>query len=407
MYSSHAVEVIAVKCPSCGAKTKAQPGKPTLVCEYCGTESLVQRREGVLERPAKVEGGADQLPVATQPHSAAWSIAVLVFFAVVFGGPVLGVLYHLLGMRWTGVRQVMLADVDSNGTADAIGFAQTGGDSTWIVALDGESGDKIWATSTIGDYGDVIGGATAIVGDTVIYAWDGGELLGFSAQTGESKWEAAAPPEKIREICERPDGVAVLELADDTVLFLRLADGSTETLDAPPDCKPVWNDRREHAPDVEVRDSVHLLVGALRADRVFRKPGGPWVAFGRKAKGSGVIMLAATTESLESEDHGTRDLAATWEATVAAKDALKSNLSGAELALSDSAVFAAYEPNDELPRLTGLDLDDGDRRFDVEIDRDAPLVGVSTADGRVYVALWGTLLVYDAKSGEELYKVGI
>ncbi|MCR9162663.1 MAG: hypothetical protein ACE37F_03160 [Nannocystaceae bacterium] len=41
----------------------------------------------------------------------------------------------------------------------------------------------------------------------------------------------------------------------------------------------------------------------------------------------------------------------------------------------------------------------GRRSWDVQVERDAPHQSVAYAEGRVFVALWTTLVVFDASTG--------
>ena len=36
------MSIISLKCPSCGARLQADPGNETLVCKYCGANSVMK-----------------------------------------------------------------------------------------------------------------------------------------------------------------------------------------------------------------------------------------------------------------------------------------------------------------------------------------------------------------------------
>ena len=58
-------------------------------------------------------------------------------------------------------------------------------------------------------------------------------------------------------------------------------------------------------------------------------------------------------------------------------------------------------------RVTAIAIADGTRRWDVEVDaEDRSPEGLVYASGRLYLAIWGTLFVLDATTGETLFDLG-
>lgn len=139
-----------------------------------------------------------------------------------------------------------------------------------------------------------------------------------------------------------------------------------------------------------------------------RRPGHDWLVLGRKAKGTSVPMLAMLRDDVSAERlRDDTELAVAWETPIPGVDPLRVKSHRADVALSETAAFSVYEVDDARPRLTAISLSDGERPWDAEIDREAPVSGVAYGSARVLVALWGTLVVHDAATGRELYRIGL
>src|SRR3954469_23647736 len=83
---------IRVKCPECGATTRANGDIVT--CTYCGTESRVQRRTQVLQRPIQLPPVGPTQPrlVAVEHRSKTglWIGLVLIIIGVTFVPMIIG-----------------------------------------------------------------------------------------------------------------------------------------------------------------------------------------------------------------------------------------------------------------------------------------------------------------------------
>lgn len=373
-----------------------------MLCEYCGTESAVQAREGLLERPVPIEAEAS-MPVATQRHSARWTLLILLLPVTCVSGSIGFGIYESVRVNWLGTSQSIVTDVDGDGDADVVGLAQRRGGDAFVVAIDGETGERLWKSDAVGDHSEAIGGLLAVSEGTVLFAGDAGAITAFDGKTGEARWSKPSLGEKVRDACAEEEGAVIFELADRSHRAVALADGTTKTA-TPSDCAPVWTDDREFPPDLELVEDTHATVGSIRAEHIVRVGPG-WVVAGIKDEGSSVPMLAATEDLPRHAFESREPISTRWQTNIPAVDPLEAG--AALVAVSEDSAFGAYEMNDRLSRITAIALTDRTRRWDVEIDRHAPLEAVVYAEGHVFVALWGTLLAYSASDGEELYRVGM
>lgn len=374
-----------------------------MVCEYCGTESVVQRRVGVLERAAEVQPRAD-MPVATQQHSGKWVMFVLltpVFFVV---ATIVTGLYETLKLRWQGTSHIMVTDIDGDGDLDVVGPAQRGRGDIFLVALDAKTGEKLWSSEKLGDHGTAVQGLFAASQGTALFFHETLGIIAYDGKTGETRWAISPLPEKVRHVCVGEPGTVLLEMADQTFRTLALADGRTSSVPAA-DCKHATTDNQPFPAEQDVVEPRHATAGMVRAEYAV-KVGDRWLVVGDKAKGTSVPMLVSSKTLPDTFDVGNPS-PVEWETQIAALEPLEADAEEDHVAVSDTAAFAAYELGDDTNRLTAIELSTGRRLWDVEIDRDAPLSSVAYAEGRVFVALWSSLVVFDAKTGDEVDRVGL
>lgn len=394
--------LIPLRCPSCSAKLRV-PAAPTVHCEYCGTESVIQRREGLLERPVPL-GDTPDLPVATQRHSARWALLALTLPLSVPAFGVAAMVVELTRLDWMGFGHPILTDVDGDGDTDAVGLVQRGNSDPFVAAFDGRTGERLWGSDAIGDHAQAVGGSLVVSESTVLFIGGTGSVTAFDGTTGQTRWAKPGLGEKVRDVCTAEPGTVTVLLADQTHRVIDLGGGSISARDPGP-CTPVWSDERPFPPDVPVVEDPRATVGNVRPEVALGTSDG-WIIGGYKAKGSHVPMLAAIAKASAEDLEQRGELEARWETPIPAANPLEAR-GDLHLAISNHDAFALYELDDGLPRLTAIAQANGVRRWDIEVDRDAPLSGVGYAEGRVYVAAWSSLLVYSAKTGEELDRIGL
>jgi len=398
------MNVIPIKCPSCGAKVKADAGSETVSCNYCGTESFVQRRAGALERVVQLPEHAREMPVATEAHSGRWVVLLLLLPAVCVIAPLTSGFYSLMSIYFIGTSTPVLVDVDSDGDKDIISFAKrSASDDAWIGAWDGSTGDNLWKTDTIGELGDAVGGILAVLEGTALFVSAEAKVTAYDARTGDKRWEVTSLGERAHKVCVGDPGFAIVQMRDMSFRQVALSDGAVTPIDSHP-CPPAATSQSLVAPEVEFFEPRHMSVGDLRAELAIRRAD-RWLVGGAKQKGSAIPMLAAVQgPTLTDEVFG--DIDAEWQTAIPGVDPLKADTNELHLAVSDDLAFAAYEMRDRAPRLTAIAIADGTRKWDVELGGDNPLARVAYADGRVYVAMWASLFVHDANSGAHLYTIG-
>lgn len=397
------MKVIPLRCPSCGAKIKA-PEAETVVCEYCGTESVVQRRVGVLERPAPIQP-RPEMPVATQAHSGAWVLLVLLTpLLLAAGGIGFGAYQQFIQLHWQGTSEIMVADIDGDGDLDLIGPAQRGRGDMFVLALDAKTGETLWSSEELGDHGAAVAGLFAVSRGTALFFHETLGIVAYDGKSGAKRWALSPLSERVRHVCVSEPGTVLLEMADQTFRTLALADGRTKTV-AKTECKHATTDDRPFPAEQEAIEPRHATAGMVRAEFAM-DVGGQWLVIGHKARGTSVSMLVLSKTLPDSFDLKNPS-PIEWEIQIPALEPLQARAEEEHVAVSDTAVFAAYELRDDTNRLTAVELSSGRRLWDVEIERDAPLSSVAYAEGRVFVALWSTLVIFDAKTGKEVDRIGM
>lgn len=275
----------------------------------------------------------------------------------------------------------------------------------FITALDAKSGEALWSTNAVGDHAVAVAGRFAATQGTVLFFSDSEGVVAFDGKTGKQRWSKPPLTERVRTVCEGESGSVRVALMDQTDRTVALSDGSlSKATNAA--CSHASTDAWAFPAGLQVIEPRSYVTDNVRADFVVRIDGG-WLIAGHKAKGSNVPMFAATGETSADTFELRNPIPTRWEAPIPSHTPLGARNDDDHFAVSHDTAFAAYTYTEGLPRLTAISLSDGIRRWDVEIDRDAPLSGVAYAEGRVFVALWSSLIVYAATTGEEVERVGL
>jgi outer membrane protein assembly factor BamB len=316
------------------------------VCEYCGTESWVERSSPPESEPtpdtpragAQTEDPAGEVEPAppTRPAKPGRVLGKLAILAAPTG-----LIVYFVGMQvsWLGQTPVLLHDVNGDQLADPIGFIVSKTEKIAIAALDAQDGDELWRSESLGRYPDDLGGELWRADDWIFFLRETEAPLAFDANTGEQRLELPAMG-KIRSVCAADDGVVFV--IDGGNRRLHFADGSIDD-SVPPSCVPA-----EHA--------------GFASSSVTTEHSG----------------IARLTDRVDGD-----------------------------IITGPDAAFAVYDVRNELPRITAFELGNGPQRWDKELPRDAPLGAIVPVDDRVYVTIWGTLIVYDAATGDTIFEFGL
>lgn len=423
------MKAISVKCPNCGASMNVAATVSTASCAYCGTTSRIRARTRILEVPAPMSGINDpaiaSLPVAVQRHSGRW-FGGLVMTMVVAGSALAFALVASKGgalgtsqLHWASYAP-LLADVNGDGTTDAIGRARYVGskDEITLAAFDGASGAKLWETEPLGSYTDTYQGTVARVGEAVMFASGLGVVRFYSIDAGEQLHETSIG-ERLERACAS-GSAAWLRTADERWLKLEMPDGVPAGIPSevewPEECQPVATDgklgrgrlpsgttelvtwgAREGQPPPRNIEGIRITSHAVTPER-------DWIGLGHKQPGTRVPM-AARYRFADGE------IAVAWITEVPAGDPLAAD-EGApeELAVAAGAdcVVIAYEMQSQPLRVACLSLESGARRWDVALPKAFidNLDGVAAAGDRGFVTILGRLHILDLASGRLLHTIG-
>lgn len=417
------MQVVQAKCPNCGAGLTVGPGADRATCAYCGVSSFVQRRSTILQRPLPLPAAARGLPsaqVARQHVSPLGKLLVTL--------PLLGILAGIVapiavcvsegrekaaarnGMRWGGGGPALLADVDGDGTEDAIGLVRyvLDGDRVHLAAFSGKDGHRLWQSARLGTYSEINSGRLAIAGATLVWADKRGTLRGFAGRTGAASWTTALG-DVAKAMCWGPSRAQIdVMTADRRWQRVTLADGAAtpapdrarEPCDALPNDDPrELTDGAGTVVTDAFGDNVPAVPG-MRVTKLVERRGGPRIAIGTRSPGTAVPMIAAVDAAG----------AVRWKAEVPSSDPLTVEASAPEwFAVGSDDVAVLYEREDlRPPVLAGFDAATGARRWEAAVAKGTTIVvrGVSLSGDSVFVSSWGHLQVFDRATGHQRFMVG-
>lgn len=316
---------VDLKCPECGARINAGPHQPVATCEYCGTRTQVQRREGFFQRPvpppANVSFEIKNLPVATQLHTGRW-VGLIILATVGLPLAIGGFAGYMACRQKRKVQErvaraqrkaqnrhrwynhwakPMVVDVTGDGVADIIGrilyFRKA--PNTTYAAIDGKTGGRLWETPAYKS-SDLSQSATAVVDGVWLLADSVGTLHAFNAKDGNKKWKIPMG-ERVDTICGAENGFALIKLKDKRVRKVNLSDGGVGDMSSDPPCRAVPSGERD-APPTGLRwatkgprsggKKVSQLPG-MYASKVLERPSdGLLLALGNRRPGTRVPVIA-------------------------------------------------------------------------------------------------------------------
>ncbi len=260
-------DAVDLKCPECGARIHAHPGSDVARCEYCGTQTRVQRRDGVFERPVvqvNVPAQFKNLPVAIQTHTKrfVWfmvlttvglPIAIMVtvgYFTCQHKNKIkqrIEAAQQKARSRHSWSAHDMLADVNGDNIADVVGritYFRSAPNVVW-AAIDGKTGAQLWQTPFI-HHKKLTYSRAGIVGNVFLVADSLGSLTARKLSDGSVMWKAPLG-ERVARICAGPPGHAVLDTKDKRRHVVSLKDGGVRDV-ANAECGWAATDKRDAVP---------------------------------------------------------------------------------------------------------------------------------------------------------------
>lgn len=248
------LKAIQVTCPNCGARLRVGETSTVVRCDYCGTDSTVQRRTAILER-VMTPPVTTYKPVAVQRHSRAWIVS-LVFGLIVplaVGGFIVWSVTSQThearqrasqaftpspsskpspaapvrqSLSWQGTASVLIVDVNGDGKPELVGRGRevVNGDIVRLIALDLATRALVWQSEPLGTYSETYRGLLGVDGDTILYTTESGEVRTFAVADGKPRWRTQLD-ERVKELCVGTASDLVLVTADDMIRSIARVDG--------------------------------------------------------------------------------------------------------------------------------------------------------------------------------------
>lgn len=418
------IQATRVRCPECGATTAASGDLVT--CTYCGTQSRVQRRTQVLQRPIPLPPIQYFVPVATQVRrsSRLWLVVGIITVLPMMVGGSMCLLGRSLGMMPTGSpvdgtspprpraperdwesAHPLIVDVDGDGIEDVIGVQrQLTPDGMRLAALSGADGHVLWNTPELGTYIDLYRYVATLAGGTVLFfdATNAPHLDAYDARTGAKKW-SAVPPEIVTAICGA-DGKVTVVTKDEVRFALDLVTGRLTHQAGKKTTCPVL-------PSTDYRRSMDFMREGPH--RNYRPPGmtnddvvggkGSWIIIGHKSPGTEIPMLAVIDDQEKL----------VWAAQVPGLEPMKAKRYAPEHVAYDARTIAVgYErpDRDAPPWLTAFDRATGRRLFELELAKGKSpfwrIAEVRIGTKMIYVTVNGSVRAFDRETGAPRWVLG-
>ena len=391
------VDAIRVRCPECGATSKV--AGDVIKCEYCGTESRVQRRaQTVFQMPLELPAPEPHhpKPIARQVRTRIWPIVLAIAAPILLPVVLISTIRFHRGtvVIWQGDQTVV--DVDGDGTDDIVGFIRyLDGDHMNVRAVSGKDGHAIWETASLGNYHDTYQSMFRTTGSTLLRAATGRSpaLEAFDLKTGKKLW-TAQPSETIAELCRDTDPALIdLHLADQTAIAAELATGKlSQTI--PKLCDPIGGGQKPfdvgHHGFRTAGMSIEELFGA--------NP--PYIASGTKSPGTGVPMIAAF-------DDADRLL---WKSELPSHDSHLAER--AKVAFRDELIVGAWgwQNRQQDPGVTAFDRATGKRLWEATATYSGKMFvtveDVIVGKGIVFVHCGDSVQGFDPQTGKRRFVVG-
>ena len=410
-----------VKCPECGAHLDVEASAAVAICSYCGTTSRVQRRTQIFQLPVRLPPPAHHEPqrVAQQVRTTGGKLVLASILFAGLGVPVL-VVAALVAAKagafdrtsWEG-DGMAIADVDHDGVDDFIAFDRNvRKDQMKLFAVSGRDGKTIWETASLGTYNDVYRDKIVAVGDAVLAADKLAHITGYDLKTGTQRWTAQTSEVAESYCANPPAGHGLLLTKDKAVWAVDLTAGKLER--STTTCDPIdaglRNIRGCRRADRMNDKIVRAKIDGMYADTIYTCGAGAMIATGWKQPGSSVPMIAALAPADLSGSSSWVEVPAVWAVEIPGHDALKAKTGTVDhVAVSEHDVAVAYErENNAASEVTVFERATGKRRFEVALGKAQMNVldDIAITGDALAVSRWGTLDVFDLKTGAKRFTLG-
>lgn len=434
------MHAIQVKCPNCAAVLRVSADAMVVDCDYCHTQSHVQRRTRMLQMPVKLPPPPPRQGVpmraarqVVRRSMVAVSVIAAILPLVGFGAVFLalrgnfeqaaGIVKDALapaaksvrsiagggdgpdgddGSSWVGISAPLFADTDGDGVSDVLGTVRNvqDGDRVKLVSISGANGKRLWQTEVLGTYSDTIPSRTSVVGDVILFANSTGALSGFLLGTGAKRF-AVSLPDRAERFCRRGAVAVAVVAADGTWHEVTLADGTARKIRREPRCEELVHDERDDIdPAVSAAAPRRSSQAGMRLDRELRRGRGPAVAFGTRSPGTPVPMVAG----LDAKRR------VTWKAELPDDRPLEARGGRSLWTVTGRLVCGTYQRTgaSSSHHVTCFELEGGKRAWDIDLGRagNTPLTSLVSIGERLYLSGWGLLLGIDGATGKWLPGLG-
>lgn len=411
-YAVPTVVGIRVRCPECGATTQASGD--VVKCQYCGTESRVQRRTMVFQQPVKLPPPLPSHPprVAVQQTSRAiWAVFGVAAAGVMIPGAVAALtasrrtnrhINELNGQpsavskphepvyRDWQTQHPFFSDVDGDGQPDPIGIVRyvSNRDEMHFAAHSARDGKRLWEAPSLGTYSEAYQARFVVTDNVVLWGSETAtRIRAFDVRTGNQLWDIA-PQEGVQRFCRWQDATYV-ELKDNTLWRVDLAMGALQRQTKQIACKDfettgttsdLWNTRIEG-------------VGLERAYAVAEG----YLVSGAKSPGTPIPMIVALDKKRNER----------WRVVIPPVDPMKSTrTSYMELGFDDKQIAVAATYSDQqAPRLELIDRATGARQLDVPMpikpESWMSYIPLTLQGDTVYAAVSSELRAFDRQTGKQ------